>query len=173
MNTAPSSTLRLYTLGYERSHTYLVASLFILGNIALPQLCHLIPSGGLIFLPIYFFTLVGAYKYGWKVGLLTAVASPLVNSILFGMPPAAVLPSIMLKSIVLAIVASMVASRTRKAGLAQIATVVVAYQAIGCAAEWIYTGSLFTALQDVRIGLPGIGLQIVGTWAILNHLLRK
>ena len=73
----------LYQLSYSQVKTYLFAALFIVGNIALPQLCHLIPQGGLIFLPIYFFTLIAAYKYGFTVGLATAVLSPLVNSALF------------------------------------------------------------------------------------------
>lgn len=74
------ATVKLYTYGYREVRTYVMACLFVLGNVALPQLFHLIPQGGIIWLPIYFFTLVGAYKYGWKVGLLTAIASPLVNS---------------------------------------------------------------------------------------------
>ena len=45
-----------YTFGNYR--TYLAAAAFVCGNILVPQLCHLIPNGGLIFLPIYFFTLV-------------------------------------------------------------------------------------------------------------------
>jgi hypothetical protein len=32
--------------------TYLFSSLFVIGNIVLPQVCHLIPDGGKIFLPI-------------------------------------------------------------------------------------------------------------------------
>ena len=64
---------------YKNAATYRIAALFVIGNIALPQLCHLVPSGGPMLLPIYFFTLVAAYKYGWKVGLLTAVASPQVS----------------------------------------------------------------------------------------------
>lgn len=78
------STVKLYSLGYKEAKTYLFAALFIIGNILFPQLCHLIPNGGHIFLPIYFFTLIGAYKYGWKVGLLTAVLSPIINSALLG-----------------------------------------------------------------------------------------
>lgn len=70
-----AKTVKLYALQYNSAKTYLVAALFILGNIVLPQLCHLIPQGGVTWLPIYFFTLVGAYKYGWRVGLLTALAS--------------------------------------------------------------------------------------------------
>ena len=100
-----TTSIKLYTMGYNEAKTYLVAAIFIVGNIALPQLCHLMPQGGMIWLPIYFFTLIGAYKYGWKVGLLTAIASPLLNHILFGMPAAAVLVPILVKSTLLALAA--------------------------------------------------------------------
>ena len=69
------SSIRFYSLPFSQLRTYVAALLFIVGNIALPQLFHLAPQGGVTWLPIYFFTLVGAYKYGWKVGLLTAVAA--------------------------------------------------------------------------------------------------
>lgn len=97
------TTVKLYTLGYSRVKTYVTALLFVAGNIVLPQLFHLVPQGGVTWLPIYFFTLVGAYKYGWKAGLLTAVLSPLLNSWWFGMPAPAVLPAILLKSVLLAV----------------------------------------------------------------------
>ena len=79
-----TKTVKLYSLDYSNVKTYLIAALFIAGNMALPQLFHLIPQGGITWLPIYFFTLIGAYKFGWKVGLLTAVLSPIANSLLFG-----------------------------------------------------------------------------------------
>lgn len=161
-------TAALQQLGYAESKTYLMSALFIVGNIVLPQLCHLIPQGGLIFLPIYFFTLFGAYKYGFIVGLLTAVASPLVNNLLFGMPPSPMLPAIMTKSILLALIASFVALKSGKATLPFIALAVVGYQLVGSLAEWGITGSLMSALQDVRLGLPGILIQIVGVWALLK-----
>ena len=87
-----AQSVKLYTLNYSEMRTYLFALLFIVGNIVLPQLCHLVPQGGLMLLPIYFFTLVAAYKYGWKVGLITAVASPVINNLLFAMPATAMLP---------------------------------------------------------------------------------
>lgn len=93
-HTAESVPVRLHSLTYGETKTYLFAALFIAGNILLPQLCHLAPLGGVRWLPIYFFTLVGACKYGWRVGLLTALLSPLINSALFGMPAAAALPPI-------------------------------------------------------------------------------
>ena len=106
-----TTAVKLYSLDYRDAKTYLAAALFVAGNIVLPQICHLVPQGGLRWLPIYFFTLVGAYKYGWRVGLLTAVLSPAVNSALFGMPAAAMLPVILLKSVLLAVAASLAAWR--------------------------------------------------------------
>ena len=104
-----TTAVRLYTWGYAETKTYLAALLFVLGNIVLPQLFHLVPQGGMTWLPIYFFTLVGAYKYGWRVGLLTAIFSPLVNSVLFGMPPVGALPAILLKSVLMAVIGGYVA----------------------------------------------------------------
>ena len=112
-----TTAVKLYSLDYRDAKTYLAAALFVAGNIVLPQICHSVPQGGLRWLPIYFFTLVGAYKYGWRVGLLTAVLSPLVNSALFGMPAAAALPAILLKSVLLAAAAGFAARRFGRATL--------------------------------------------------------
>ena len=86
------SQFRQLNLSVANVRTYLFAVLFVGGNMLLPQLCHLMPDGGKIFLPIYFFTLIASYKFGLKVGILTAVLSPLCNHLLFGMPPAGMLP---------------------------------------------------------------------------------
>lgn len=163
----------LYQLSYSQMKTYLLAALFVVGNIALPQLCHLMPQGGLIFLPIYFFTLVAAYKYGFTVGLTTAVLSPLVNSALFGMPPAVMLPIILIKSVTLAVAAAMIAKKTNKVTLLTVALAVIAYQFIGLLAEWAMTGSIEKASQDIILGWPGCLIQIVGGYVILRYLLKK
>lgn len=168
-----ATSVKLYSLHCGQTKTYLAAVLFVLGNIALPQLCHTVHLGGPTWLPIYFFTLVGAYKYGWRTGLLTALASPVANSLLFGMPAAAVLPAILLKSVVLALVASWTAARFRRASLLLLAGVVLAYQAIGTLGEWALCGDFLTAAQDFRIGLPGMLVQIFGGWVVINYLIRK
>jgi len=167
------TAVKLYSLGYSDIKTYMVAALFIAGNIVLPQLCHLIPQGGMILLPIYFFTLIAAYKFGWKAGLLAAVLSPVVNSLCFGMPALALLPVILVKSSLLAVFAALAASRFQKVSLLLLAVVVVAYQLVGGVAEWAITGSLDAALQDFRLGYPGMLLQIAGGYAVLRYLLKK
>ena len=160
-----TTAVKLYSTGYREAKTYLAAALFVAGNIVLPQICHLVPQGGLRWLPIYFFTLVGAYKYGWRVGLLTALLSPVVNSALFGMPAAAMLPVILLKSVLLAVAASLAARRAGR--------VVLFYQLFGSLGEWAWTGSAAAALQDIRIGLPGMLAQVFAGYAVLRYLLRN
>lgn len=123
--------------------------------------------------PIYFFTLIGAYKYGWRVGLLTAIVSPLANAWLFGMPAVAVLPAILLKSCLQAGMAGWAASRFRKASLWMLAGVVLGYQTAGTLGEWAMLGDFHAAVQDFRLGLPGMLLQVFGGWLFINRLIRK
>lgn len=167
------TTVKLYAFGYRELRTYLAAALFVVGNIVLPQLAHLIPQGGVTWLPIYFFTLIGAYKYGWRVGLLTAVASPLLNSWLFGMPAPQVLPAILMKSVVLAAAAGFAARRFRTVTLPLMLAVVLTYQVVGTLGEWALTGSFYAAAQDFRVGLPGMALQVVGGYWFIRHLIAR
>ena len=168
-----TSSIKLYSLNYNESKTYIAAALFILGNIALPQLCHMVPQGGMILLPIYFFTLIGAYKYGWKVGLMTAILSPVINHLAFGMPAAAVLTPILVKSTILALTAGYVASHSKKVSIALMAGVVLTYQLAGGLFEWAFTSSFAAAIQDFKLGIPGMLLQIVGGYFFIKYLLKK
>lgn len=168
-----STTVKLYSLKLSNSKTYLFATLFIVGNLLLPQLAHLIPQGGFIFLPIYFFTLIAAYKYGIHVGLITAIFSPLINNLLFGMPPTAVLPSIFVKSAILAIAAAAIAKRSGKVSLVGILLAILSYQIIGTAVEWIMVQDFKVAIQDFRLGLPGMLIQLFGGYLLLKALAKK
>ena len=160
------TTVKLYSLNFRQAKTYWFTLLFVAGNLILPQLCHLIPQGGLILLPIYFFTLIAAYKFGIRVGLLA-------NSALFGMPAAAVLPEILIKSVTLAVAAAMAARYLKNVSMLAMVAVVLAYQIIGSLFEWVLTGSFLTAMQDFRLGVPGMLLQIVAGYALLKWLAKR
>ncbi len=166
------STVKLYSLSYKESKTYLFALFFIAGNIVLPQLCHLVPGGGLMWLPIYFFTLIAAYKYGLRVGLLTALLSPVVNHLLFSMPSIEVLPVILVKSSLLAVAASFAAAKFKKISLIAVLAVVVAYQLIGTAVEWAMVKDFMVAVQDLSIGFPGILVQVIGGFVVLKAIAK-
>lgn len=163
---------KLYSLSFGNARTYLFALLFVAGNIALPQLCHLVPSGGASLLPIYFFTLIAAYKYGFRTGLLVAVLSPVINHWLFGMPSAAVLLPILVKSVTLAGAAAYASRYTRRVSFAAILLAILCYQAIGTAFECALYGDLYQAVQNFRMGIPGILVQWIGGYALLKALAR-
>ena len=149
---------------------YALTALFIAGNVVLPQLCHLIPQGGLILLPIYFFTLIASYRYGFAAGLSTAICSPLINHLLFGMPSAAVLPILLIKSTLLALFAAWIGQRIGRVTLWGVSLAVLAYQGVGMLFEWTMTGSLQAAVQDVVLGYPGLVLQVFVGYALLRWL---
>ncbi len=154
-----------------RIRTYDMATLFVAGNIVAPQLAHMVPGGGPMLLPIYFFTLIAAYRYGFATGLVTALMSPLINHLLFGMPAAEMLPVLLAKSALLAGGAAFVSQRMKgKATLLALVVVVLAYQLPGMLIELGLTGSWSLALQDMQIGYPGMLIQIFGGWVALRVL---
>ena len=167
------AAVKLSSLDYNNVKTYLTALLFVAGNMILPQIFHLVPQGGITWLPIYFFTLVAADKYGWKVGLLTGVLSPVINSLFFGMPAFGLLPVILLKSVLLAMAAGFAAYRFQRVSLLVLLGVVLFYQVLGTLGEWAIEGSFFVAVQDFRIGLPGMALQVIGGYLFVKHLIRN
>ena len=158
------TSAKLYSLFFGNVKTYLFALLFVAGNIALPQLCHLVPAGGPTLLPIYFFTLIAAYKYGFRVGLLTAILSPVINHLLFAMPAAAVL---------LAGAAALAARYAKNISLLALLGVILSYQIIGTAFEWALCGNFFLAVQDFRMGIPGMLIQWFGGYALLKAIAKK
>jgi len=168
-----TASVGIRSLQFSDYKAYVFAALFVAGNIIVPQLCHLIPNGGLIFLPIYFFTLIAAYKFGWRVGLMTALLSPVVNNLLFGMPPTAMLPIILIKSTFLALSAAYAAHRVGKVSLLAIAIAVIVSQVAAMPIEWALTGSWQAAINDITIGWPGIALQIFGGWLLMKYVINS
>lgn len=162
------TNVKLYALNYDEVKTYLWAALFVVCNLVLPQVFHLIPQGGIIFAPLSFVILAGAYKFGWKTGLLAAVTSPLVNHLLTGLPAWGVLEVMTLKLVVLALVAGLAAQYFRKVSIPILVGVVLVSLLIGALGELILTGSIAATVADVTIGWPGLLLQVIGTWLIIK-----
>ena len=162
------TNIRLYTLNYTEVRTYLFAALFVACNIALPQLFHLIPQGGIIFAPLSLVILAGAYKLGWKTGLLAALASPLVNHLLFGMPAWSVMHVMVIKLATLAIIAGVTAQHYKKVTIPLLITVVLISEVIGGLSELLLTGGVSATIADFTIGWPGLLLQVFGTYVLLK-----
>ena len=163
-----TTNVKLYSLNYAESKTYLWAAIFIAANILLPKLFHLIPQGGIIFAPLSFVILAGSYKLGWKTGLLAALASPIVNNLLFGVPVWGVIPVMALKLAFLALAAGLTAQYFNKVDLLLLIGVVFVAELLGGLAEWALTGGISATIADFTIGWPGLLLQVFGTWGLLK-----
>lgn len=164
------ANVKLYALNYDEAKTYIWAAIFVACNMALPQLFHLIPQGGIIFSPLSLVILVGAYKFGWKTGLLAAVLSPLINHLAFGLPQWDVLQVMTLKLAVLALVAGLAAQHFKTVSLPILIGVIFVSKIIGCVGEFLLTGGINATIADFTIGWPGLLMQIFGTWLILKYL---
>jgi hypothetical protein len=155
-------------LPLSNSKTYIFSLLFIAGNVLLPQLCHVIPNGGPMLLPIFFFTLIGAFHYGLYVGLITAILSPLASHFLVGMPTVEILPVLLVKSVTLAVCASLAARYFQKISLPVIALVILSYQIIGSTIEFLIIKDFYLSLQNLRIAIPGMLIQIFGGYYLIK-----
>lgn len=162
------TSIKLYSLTYSEIRTYMMAALFVVCNIALPHLFHLIPQGGIIFSPLSLVIMAGAYKFGWRTGLIAALASPLVNHLLFGMPASNVMLLMAVKLSLLAIIAGLAAQYFKKVNLLILVGVVLATKALGFLVEFAFTGGVTATVQDFIVGWPGLLLMVFGTYALLK-----
>lgn len=157
------------TIAVRKSNTsYLMSSLFILANISLPHLFHMIPGGGIMFLPIYFFTAFAAVCYGKWNGILTAVMSPAIGYLMFGMPRISLLPDMILKGIMLSVVLAYLMTKVRTITARIIAV------PLGVATAWIIAGLMELpilnyemAFQDFFTGIPGLLFMTLAGWIAL------
>lgn len=164
------ANVKLYAYNYDEAKTYLWAMAFVACNLLLPQVFHLIPQGGIIFAPLSFVILAGAYKFGWKTGLLAALASPLINHAITGMPAWGVMPVMTLKLAVIALVAGLAAQRFKTVNLLLIMAVVLVSMVLGALGELVLTGGIAATISDITVGWPGILLQFFGTWLIIKYV---
>ena len=65
--------------------------------VVLPLAFHAIPNAGSILLPMHIPVLLCGLVCGWPYGFICGLLGPALSSLLTGMPPAAVLPSMMVE----------------------------------------------------------------------------
>lgn len=161
---------RTAALSFKDYSLYLLTTLFVAGNVLLPKLAHMVPDGGKIFLPIMFFTLIAAARFGIKCGLLTAILSPLVSLALFEVPTGAMLGAVVLKSVLIAAVVGLWQYKGFSFSVLNIAMLVVGYQILG----FVIEGALFfgyaTVWAELLISWPGVLVQMVALWAVTRRM---
>ena len=72
-----------------------LTAMFIALGVVLPQAFHAIPNAGSVFLPMHIPVLMSGFVVGPLFRLICGVATPLLSHLIFGMPPAPVLPGML------------------------------------------------------------------------------
>ena len=168
--TASSIPIGRTTLSLRDLRLYGFVAVFTAGNLVAPMAVHSIPQGGLIFLPIFFFTLVAGYRFGFAAGALTAVASPVLNYALTGMPSAEMLVTVLAKSVLIAAIAALLAARTGRLNPWLLLLAAASMQLAGFGLDLVRSGNVTAGLDALRLGIPGVVIMGFGGYAVLRLL---
>jgi len=165
MQTTSTGTISaVKQLSFTDARFYLASTFLIAGNILLPMVLHQFGNAGQIFLPLYFFSLLGGLLYGWKVGLTVGLFSPLASFLFTHMPPIPILNFVILKSVILGVGAGKLSRVfTGKSLFLSGFLALSLMQITGVAVIFWFTKNWRMATIDLIIGYPGLILmQLVG-----------
>ena len=148
----------------------ILTALMIALCVVLPIAFHSIPNGGSIFLPMHIPVLLCGLVCGWGYGGLCGLVGPLLSSLLTGMPPAAILPGMMVECCVYGLVTGLMMRyvRTGKATIDLYLSLVTA-MLLGRVLSGIAKALIFTpgmslaawAAASFVTAIPGIVIQLV------------
>lgn len=91
----------------EQLRKMILCALCVALCVVLPLAFHGIPNAGVVLCPMHIPVLLCGLIAGWQYGAVCGLLGPLVSAVLTGMPPAAVLPSMMVELTVYYLVAGL------------------------------------------------------------------
>jgi uncharacterized membrane protein len=159
-----------------------LSALFIALCVVLPIVFHAIPNAGSIVLPMHLPVLLCGMLCGWPFGLACGILGPLLSSLLTGMPPMAVLPSMLCELAVYGLLTGLLMGRIKTGK-----RIIDIYIPLICA---MLTGRVFYGILNALIfkagsytimvwltsafitSLPGILIQLI-LIPILIYILEK
>ena len=138
--------------------------------LVLPMAFHTVPNAGTIFLPMHIPVLLCGLICGWPYGGVCGLVGPLLSSLVTGMPPAAMLPSMMVECCAYGFVTGMLMRHlhTRHAVadlyISLVSAMVVGRVVAGFAKAWIFTPGISPfawVTTSLVAGIPGIIIQLI------------
>lgn len=149
--------------------------------VVLPIAFHSIPNAGSVFLPMHIPVLICGLICGWPHGLLCGLMGPLLSSVLTGMPPAAVLPAMMVECGTYGMVSGLVLKfvRTRSTYgdlyIALITAMLAGRVVSGIAKALIFSPGLALSAwvtASFVTAIPGIVIQLVFLPSVVFTLMK-
>ena len=138
--------------------------------LVLPMAFHSVPNAGTIFLPMHIPVLLCGLICGWPYGGVCGIVGPLLASLVTGMPPAAMLPSMMVECCAYGFVTGMLMRHVHtKHAVADlyislVSAMVVGRAVAGFAKAWIFTPGISPfawVTTSLIAGIPGIVIQLI------------
>lgn len=149
--------------------------------VVLPMAFHVIPNAGSVMLPMHIPVLLCGLVCGWQYGLLCGMLGPLVSSVLTGMPPAAILPGMMVECGMYGCVGGLMMERIRTGSLyadlyISLPVAMLAGRILSGIAKALILapGTSFTAWATASFvtALPGISIQLILIPSLIVALTR-
>jgi len=148
--------------------------------LVLPMAFHSIPNAGSIFLPMHIPVLLCGLICGWPYGAVCGLLGPFISSFT-GMPPAAMLPSMMVECGAYGLVAGLMMKyiKTKHATadlyISMVTAMVLGRVIAGLVKAWILTpgtAPFAWVTTSLVTGIPGILIQLIVMPAIIFALTR-
>lgn len=150
--------------------------------VVLPQAFHAVPNAGAIYLPMHIPVLLCGLICGWSYGLLCGLAGPALSALLTGMPPAAVLPGMLVECGVYGLAAGLLMQLLRTKHLyadlyiSLAAAMLLGRVVSGIAKALIFSAGSYSMVSWVAgsfvTALPGIVIQLALLPSIVYALMR-
>ena len=138
--------------------------------LVLPMAFHAIPNAGSVMLPMHIPVLLCGLVCGWPYGLVCGILGPLLSGVLTGMPPMAMMPSMMVECGVYGLVTGLMMKfiRTGKL-LPDLYISMLTAMALGRIVSGLAKALIFTpgaapfawVTTSLVTGIPGIVIQLV------------
>ena len=138
--------------------------------LVLPMAFHSIPNAGTVFLPMHIPVLLCGLICGWPFGLVCGIIGPFLSSIITGMPPAAMLPSMMVECAAYGCVTGLMMKLVRTGKtlpdlyISMITAMVLGRVVSGLAKSLIFapgTAPFAWVTTSLVAGIPGICIQLI------------
>ena len=149
--------------------------------LVLPMAFHAIPNAGQVILPMHIPVLLCGMICGWPFGAVCGLLGPLLSSVITGMPPAAMLPAMMVECAAYGFASGLLMKyvRTGKDNLdlyiSLICAMILGRVVAGFAKAWIFTPGVspFAWVSTSLVtGVPGIVLQLAVLPLVVKALIR-
>lgn len=149
--------------------------------LVLPMAFHAIPNAGQVILPMHIPVLLCGCVSGWPYGGICGILGPLLSSVITGMPPAAMLPSMMVECCVYGFASGLsmkhicTGKNVQDLYISLIIAMIAGRVAAGFARAWIFTPGISPfawVTTSLVTGIPGIVIQLVLMPLVVTALTR-